>query len=127
MRRIVFFSLLLCCFPFLGKAQTGDAESVASVFFLSIEDMPLMSGLEELPQDTMSFDKPEGRIIESYAILRDGITREQVFTYYKVTLPQFGWGHVRGNQYFRGKEYLDLSFVEKDGQDFLKIMVKPSL
>lgn len=91
-----------------------------------VEDMPLMPGLAELQDETVSFDKPEGRIIESYAVM-DNITREQVSEYYKITLPQFGWGRVKDNVYFRGQEYLELLFVERAEKTFLRVTVRPTL
>lgn len=111
--------------PHDASAQNSvDAQETA--FFLQIEDMPLMPGLTELTDETISYDKPEGRIIESYAIMED-ISRAQVTLYYKATLPQFGWGAVKENVFFRGREYLELSFVERAGKSFLRVMVKPTL
>ena len=93
---------------------------------MSLEDIPLMPGLEEIPAETLSFDKPEGRIIESYAYLHS-ITQSQVIKYYADALPQFGWGKTTQNKYFRGQEYLELSFETREKQTFLRIVIRPSL
>jgi hypothetical protein len=111
--------------PHQAHAETR-ATQVETEFFLSLEDIPLMQGLEELPDSTVSFDKPEGRIIESYALMHNA-TRAQVLAYYKQVLPQFGWGPAGGNKYFREREHLEISFENHGKTPLLKIMVRPSL
>ncbi len=91
-------------------------------FFSMLQDIPLMQGLEEIEDQTISFDKPEGRIIESNALMRD-VTKEQVLNFYQVTLPQFGWGRVSDNQFFRNGEFLEIGFED----NYMKIMIKPTL
>ncbi len=98
------------------------AHSDEPVFFSMLQDIPLMSGLDELEDQTVSFDKPEGRIIESKALMQ-GITKDQVLYFYQITLPQFGWGKVAENQFFRNGEFLEIDFEE----ELVKIMIKPTL
>ncbi len=93
-------------------------------FFSTMQDMPLMAGLEELTDHGVSFDKPEGRIIESLAIMHE-VTEQQVLEFYQSTLPQFGWGVVDGDSFFRNNEFLEISFEENNGAKLVKIMVKP--
>ena len=111
-------------FPALAQDATRQADDVA--FFTSLEDVPLMPGLTEIPDETVSFDKPEGRIIESSAMMQ-GVNRQQVSLYYKVSLPQFGWGEVQENVFYRGQEYLELSFFRRGDVDYVRIMVRPTL
>lgn len=112
----------------IGRVYAGSLPNQETAFFLLIEDMPLMDGLVELEDESVSFDKPEGRIIESYALM-DQITKEQVTEYYKNTMPQFGWGRVKENMFYSNanKESLELSFMERGGKKFLKVSVFPSL
>lgn len=121
---IILASIVLLgqgCFTVRAASPMHETE-----FFMLVEDMPLMTGLVELQDETLSFDKPEGRIIESYASM-ENITRQQVVEYYKVILPQFGWGRVKDNVFFRAHEYLELSFVERAGKAFLRVTVRPTL
>jgi hypothetical protein len=109
------------------SSATAQVSQDEPEFFMSLEDIPLMEGLEELEDQTLSFDKPEGRIIESLALMR-GVSRQQVLSYYRQALPHFGWQVMEGGtMFFRGKEYLDLTFHQKDGISVVKIMVKPTL
>ena len=61
-----------------------------SRFFSELNDIPLMPGLYELTEETVVFDKPEGRIVESSAVSE---TQEiaKIRAFYAETLPQLGW------------------------------------
>ncbi len=107
-------------------ADKTFAQKQKPAFFLSLEDIPLMSGLEEIPAATHSLDKPEGRIIESYAAM-ENVTSHQVSQYYAQALPAFGWGQTAKNKFFRENEYLEISFETHKGQEFTKITIRPSL
>lgn len=126
MLRFKFFLVIMCAAVFAGGSVKAQDSSVPA-FFSAVEDLPLMPGLVELPQDALSFDKPEGRIIEAYALLQKAVLRSKVEEFYKSTLPQFGWGYVKGNQYYRSGEHLDLSFGHSEQQEYLKITIRPVL
>ena len=114
--------VLLGVVPGSGHAQGNVQEPV---FFSVLEDVPVMPGLMEVEDSALFFDKPQGRIVE-LSVDMSGVTREQILNFYLETLPQFGWGVVEENLFFRDGEYLELSFIQQDGQQVLKIMVKPS-
>ena len=95
-----------------------------SAFFTTIQDMPLMPGLEELPDQTLVFDKPEGRIIESVAST-GSLSIDAIQKFYEDTLPQFGWSRIAENSFVRQGETLHLDFEVHEGQKFLRIMVSP--
>ena len=83
-----------------------------------------MQGLTELPDLTLIFDKPEGRIIESLAAI-GAVSPQDVQLYYESTLPQFGWRRIADGAYIRLKERLSLSYEDVDGQSYIKVMVQP--
>ena len=126
-RRFIYMFLgsviLLSLSGFPARAQSPIAQTQ---YFSSIPDLPLMEGLSELPEETLMFDKPEGRIIEVYAFM-EGVSREDVLVFYRGTLPQLGWTPDGPTRFYRQDEYLDLEF--KDGPDgnILKFMVSPAL
>ncbi len=93
-------------------------------FFVSMQDMPLMKGLYELEDQTVSFDKPEGRITESVALIED-MPREMVSEFYAEILPQFGWHRMVGDSYVRQNEMLELQFENFEDQDYLRLMISP--
>ena len=89
-----------------------------------MEDIPLVPGLSELPDQTVSFDKPEGRIVESVAEIE---TPDAAFVKnaYEDTLPQLGWRRVSDNLYVRERESLTLAFESYEGRNFMRVMVRP--
>lgn len=89
-------------------------------FFDTLPDVPKMQGMEERDDLTFIFDKPEGRIIETLAHL-DGLSSEQIRSYYGDTLPQLGWKKNNADEFIREREKLSLQFEE----EFLKITISP--
>jgi len=118
---LVFLASIVVASPAFAQDAAPDPEPR---FFEALQDVPLMPGLEELPDLTLSYDKPEGRIIESLAAT-GALTRRDIESFYKVTLPQLGWRLVGENSFARQGEYLKLGFEAADGENFLKITVMP--
>ncbi len=123
-----FFSLVLLSGPILPAPalaqKAGDFDDTA--FFSELEDIPLMPGLTELPEESLSFDKPEGRIVEQAALIGH-LSRKDILVYYGGVLTHLGWGRVTDTRFFREREYLELSFEEREGAALLKVMVRPAL
>ena len=111
----------LCVFPAVARAAEGAAPPR---FFSSMQDVPLVSGLAELDDQTVTFDKPEGRIVESVAEIESGSFDSVKKTYEKI-LPQFGWRPVAENSYAREDEILHLNFESYDDRNFLRVLVRP--
>ena len=132
-KRIIFIGvgLFFLLGTFAVHMSGVRADTVSEVwhdpqFFSALDDVPLMSGLEELPDATVLFDKPEGRIIESLAYMHD-IQEQELLDFYNATLPEFGWGRIEENRFFRKKEYLEIYFENEDNTPLVRIMIKPSL
>lgn len=129
--RALLCSLLLCPVAVSGSvyAQSGDGLSGLdgeATFFSSLEDIPLMPGLSELPGQGMVFDKPEGRIVEALA-LTEGIPHKDILVYYGGTLPQLGWGRVSDTRFFREGEVLEISFSIVPEGEAVRFLIRPVL
>ncbi|MBK6896002.1 MAG: hypothetical protein KA099_00870 [Alphaproteobacteria bacterium] len=128
--RVFFILVLLSGFSGFAFSAFAVAQQPGSldetVFFSDLEDIPLMPGLTELPDEALFFDKPEGRIVEQTALM-EGVSREDVLVFYGGVLTQLGWGRVSESRFFRDREYLELLFDTQDGADFVKITVRPAL
>ena len=109
----------LFVFGFCAGAQAQETQ-----FFSGLSDIPLMEGLEELPEQGVHFDKPEGRVVEAVALM-DSVAQPAVAAYYLNTLPQFGWSRIADQDYIRQGEKLHLSFEENEGHLFFKILISP--
>ena len=95
---IVFWS---CLFAFAGEG--ADVRYVSGV-----EDLPLMPGLTEVGDFSVTFDTPAGRLVEVEAM---GVLGEgAVEAFYADTLPALGWIGVGPGAFVREGEYLHIEF-----------------
>ncbi|HWI29202.1 MAG TPA: hypothetical protein VN668_19660 [Stellaceae bacterium] len=102
LRRLVL-SLLLLLAPL---------PALADEFVAGTEDVPLMPGLQPVPGSALTFDKPQGRIVEAQA--RGKVTRAAVHAFYAQTLPQLGWKPAGSNSWRREGETLRLDFHDAE-------------
>lgn len=93
-------------------------------FFSELSDIPLMPGLYELADETVVFDKPEGRIVETAAVSEtENINKIKEF--YDSTLPQLGWERLGSSDYIRQEEVLHMQTETRQGLNVVKLMVSP--
>ncbi|MCB1532858.1 MAG: hypothetical protein KDJ35_08310 [Alphaproteobacteria bacterium] len=124
--RIALIALFIMSVPTLSgraAAQTPGANT-QPVFFSAIPDLPIMPGLRELPDQTVVFDKAQGRIVESVAFIESQF-EEEVRRYYQTTLPQLGWVAAGDLDYVRAEERLHLSFERIEDERFLHVRIAP--
>lgn len=108
--------LLLCLVPVPAKA--------AEAFFEALYDVPVMPGLEELKDQAMLFDKPNGRLASVLAASRKhGV--QDIATFYGRTLPQMGWRKTSENQYVRGDEQLVLELSKRPPLTIVHFTLSP--
>lgn len=105
MLRALLHRCLLICTLLLAASQLQAAEG----YLAGIPDLPLMPGLREVPDSGLIFDKPQGRIVEAYAV--GAATPQAVTAFYDETLPQLGWRREQPGAYLREGERLSLEFV----------------
>ena len=117
MRIFILTGLVLMIGTFQVSAQGVQ-------FFESLQDIPLMPGLTEHTGDTLFYDKPSGRVVESVADM-GGFSDETVADYYLSALPQFGWKNTGPNTFSRGDESLELAFEADEGGNLLRVLVQP--
>ncbi|TCS65120.1 hypothetical protein [Varunaivibrio sulfuroxidans] len=94
--------ILLLVFTASAFAESG------TVFVSGFDDLPLMNGLHEQADGAVTFDSPQGRIVET--TLGGRVTRRAVLTFYDETLAQLGWRRVKAGRYVREGEELSLFF-----------------
>jgi hypothetical protein len=82
-------------------------------FVAGTEDVPLMPGLSPVAGSALTFDKPQGRIVEAQA--KGNVTRVAVHRFYAATLPQLGWSEAGADTWRRENERLKLDFHGPDG------------
>jgi hypothetical protein len=95
----------------------------AADFAEEIEDLPLMESFEIIDQDTIYFDKPEGRIITLTAFSAN--KTEDPFAFYAKTLPQLGWAKTSEKEYLREKEHLKIESQMREDGMIIKFYLSP--
>lgn len=93
-----------------------------------IEGVPLMPGLVELADDTVIFDKPEGRIIDATAL--GAISLRDAYTYYHGALIETGWTPllrkvIDGILMVRGGEVLHVRLRREAGETAVHFSLSP--
>lgn len=118
-------ALLAVAAAIAAPAATGPAAlaAEATAYVAGIDDLPLMRGLTAVPSAGVVFDKPSGRIVESYA--EGAVTRAAVAAFYTATLPQLGWHTRQGNVFEREGERLSLIFLGTDGDLIVRFTLEP--
>lgn len=96
--------LLMICFllPFSLPAQSC-AEDASYLRYAP--DLPLMSGMTELSDQSMVFDKAEGRVVET-AVFTAVSSVDEVQDFYRTTLPALGWQRLSSDRFLRNGEQL---------------------
>ena len=92
----------------------------------AIDDLPLMDGLIESASETVVFDSSSGRIIK--ALSTGNVTRQQVMSFYRETLPQLGWKEISVGHFLREEEVLKIEFLNPKKEKILNVlfMLSPS-
>lgn len=111
----------------LGLLVAGGAtgQSVApAAFFSTMEDLPLMSGLVEIADEGLVFDKPEGRVVE--AVAAGAVSREAVVAYYEAALPELGWKRRGIGEFARSGEVLRYRLETAGGTTEIRFTIVPN-
>ncbi|MEI6557764.1 MAG: hypothetical protein WCO00_05100 [Rhodospirillaceae bacterium] len=110
--RTAFLALSLLAFapaalplPLLQAGRALAAEGFVEGF----DELPLMPGLFSVREESLTFDKPAGRIVQAEA--RGAVSVEAVRKFYHETVPQLGWRKGAGDRFVRDGEALLLEFV----------------
>lgn len=125
MKIFCFAVMLLLLFAGPAQAQSAPAQGQKPAFFEALYDVPVMPGLEERKDQTMVFDKPDGKIatVSAFSKERKGA---QILTFYTEILPQFGWKKTNKNQYVRDKEQLELIVTDKQAGTDVQFTLSPA-
>ena len=90
------------------------ALAIETTYSSVMDDLPLMLGMTEQPEDTLIFDKPSGRIVEFS--VRTPANAAAVQKFYGEDLPPLGWKVQSPAKFTRDDETLKLDF-EKAGRE----------
>lgn len=104
------------------------AQAQNQPFFETLYDVPVMQGLEEVPEMAISFDKPNGRIAEAGAVA-DNLSTPAILSFYKESLSQLGWTLSQGTKnetiYTREDEKLSISIDKLEVSLVVRFTLEP--
>lgn len=80
----------LCSLFFLMMIVGSEALAKAPAFIDGLEDIPLMKGLVQKTDETVSFGNEESRFVE-VSLSSSKVGFRAVEKFYKESLPQLGW------------------------------------
>lgn len=117
----LFLIILFCALGLAGAPAQAD-----TAFFDGLPDIPVADGLTPLPDETTSFDKPAGRIVQVLAIVNDDTHNSgDIMNYYDQNLPTFGWIKTGNMTYKRGAETLKFWFDSSDDATYFYMQIEP--
>lgn len=117
--------IFLASVVFAGPTRAADTENKPAAFFEALYDVPVMPGLQELKDQAMLFDKPDGRIA-SVVAASNTLKPADVAGFYAETLPQLGWKKASENQYVRGKDRLSMDVSQKAALTIVHFALAPA-
>ena len=107
----------------LSAAVAQETQAQAVAYVPGVADLPLMPGLTEVAGAGVVFDKPSGRIVETY--VQGEVARDAVLDFYRRSLPALGWEEMGGAGFRREGERLRLEFVSEEGPLVLRFSLHP--
>lgn len=104
---------------------TVPVQAESNRFFDTLHDVPVMSGLEPVPDMAINYDKPSGRISEAGAIIPDNLTDRAVLSFYTASLSQMGWRSLGRSMYQRNAEKLTISIEKTKASRVIRFSIFP--
>ena len=86
------------------------AQAAENAFVDGIDDLPLMPGLVGVGDQSLVFDKPDGRIVQAVATGR--VRAAAVRSFYADTAPQLGWKSAGEGRFTRDGESLRIELTD---------------
>jgi len=114
-------TLLLLCG--LMMIMTPPALAAPAAYSMVIEDLPLMPGMAEKPDEAIDFDSPAGRIAGTAA--ETEATATDILGFYAGALPPLGWTVLPPAGFVREGETLTLDIEQKNGVSLVRFNLTP--
>jgi len=107
----------------IATAPALRAEDRAAAFLVAIEEVPLMAGLTEEATPALDFDKPDGRLVETYAY--GDVEADQTTEFYRAVMPEFGWQNIDRLVFLREGELLRIDLIREEHVLVVRFVLSP--
>lgn len=104
-------------------AGWGGRAGAAEAFVAGLEDVPLPPGFSVVADATTVFDKPSGRIVQSYATGHDSAAT--VLAFYDRAMEALGWTRLRAGHFLRDGELLRIEILGVEGKLTVRYALAP--
>jgi hypothetical protein len=126
---LLFACLAFSCLQKVSK-QDGSSEFAASEEFVQgSEDIPLLRGMEKMPDESLGFDSNSGSVISSS--YKSEVELKKVKNFYLKTLPRMGWNTTSDSnnciEFTRENEKLEIEFEEQDDVNMVKFFISSGI
>ncbi|MDA0228839.1 MAG: hypothetical protein O3B21_01490 [Proteobacteria bacterium] len=108
----------------IGAPSGAFAADDTAAFLTAIDEVPLMAGLTEEQTPALDFDKPDGRLVETYAY--GEVTAEEAGAFYRAVMPEFGWQNIDGLVFSREGEMLRIDFIPEERSLVVRFVLSPN-
>ncbi len=115
------FLFICICLAFISSPLAANESQYSQV----IDDLPLMQGMVENKEKSVVFEKPQGRIVEAFAIVK--AKKSTIETFYKQSLPALGWKHHKRLTFSREGEQLTISIAKTGKRHEIRFSLKPKI
>ena len=116
MKKLTAFVLLLISVSF--SAHASDR------FFSVLYDVPVLAGLEKVPDLSYTYDTLTGKIAHASAITDKD--PDLIYKAYRGSLTQFGWEYIGKHAYRRETEILSISHESLDKSWLFHFTLRPN-
>lgn len=99
------------------------AQTTGSGFVDGFDELPLFSGVEQVPDSTVAFDTTGGRIVISF--VRTGLSGSVFLDRYAETLRQLGWTRDGEARFRREGEVLTFDFIADGAKSVVRFSLVP--
>ena len=106
------------------SAYSANAATGQQSYLHYLPDVPLLPGMTELTDQSVVFDKAEGRVIES-VVFAGFISAKDVQNYYNRTLPSLGWSMAGPDRFLRNGEQLIVKWEKVQDGAIVRFSLSP--
>ncbi|HNQ91483.1 MAG TPA: hypothetical protein PKI93_00965 [Alphaproteobacteria bacterium] len=106
-----FLTILVFIFILSAPLRGAWAETA---YLGNIPDIPMMAGMEEVPDEGFVFDAPDGQIVRA-VVFAPKKAENDVLGYYTKVLPELGWVARKTGLFIRNGEQLTVTIGKVDG------------
>lgn len=118
------------CVLLLGMSIPAMAQYQSGAWSKSL-GIPILNGLDYVPETSVSFDKPDGRIVQA-VFYSETVSEKEIEEFYTTVLYQLGWVQQNPFIYVREQEKLTMEisqgFSEKPQENnglFVRFLLGP--